>query len=89
MSASVSVTTPADSPPALHSGWPWTLVRQLPWPSIVVWGVNLPLSRAAVAVTTLNVEPGAYSPCVARLSSGEPLPALFSLAKFEATVLGL
>ena len=56
---------------------------------MVVWGVYLPLSRAAVAVTTLNVDPGAYSPCVARLSSGEPRLAEFSLVKFEATVLVL
>ena len=65
------MTTPATSPPALHSGCAST-VMQLPPPSIVVVGVNLPLSSAAVAVTTLNVEPGGYSPWVARLSSGEP-----------------
>ena len=33
-----------------------------------MWGVYLPLSIAAVAVTTLKVEPGGYWPCVARLS---------------------
>ena len=56
---------------------------------MVVCGVYLPLSSAAVAVMTLNVEPGAYSPCVARLRSGEPRLVEFSLEKFEATVLGL
>ena len=47
---------------------------QVPLPSMIVSGVYLPLSNAAVAVTTLKVEPGAYSPWVARLSSGEPDP---------------
>src|SRR4029078_62891 len=58
-------------------------------PLIRVLGVNLPLSSAAVAVTTLNVEPGAYRPCVPRLSRGAPLLGLFSLATCRATVLGL
>ena len=56
--ASASETTPATSPPALHSGCAST-VMQLPPPLIVVVGVNLPLSSAAVAVTTLKVDPGA------------------------------
>ena len=33
-------------------------------------GLTAPLSSAAAAVTTLNVEPGGYRPWVARLSSG-------------------
>ena len=36
-------------------------------------GVYLPLSIAAVAVTTLNVEPGGYCPWVERFSS-QPVP---------------
>ncbi len=42
-------------------------------------GVNWPVSSAAVAVTTLNVEPGAYPYCTARLTSGAALSS-FSLA---------
>ena len=34
--------------------------------------MNLPESSAAAAVTTLKVEPGVYSPAVARLISGAP-----------------
>ena len=37
---------------------------------MIVSGVTLPVSSAAVAVTTLKVEPGGYSSCVVRLSSG-------------------
>ena len=87
MSASDRDTTPALSPPALQSGTVCT-VMQVPCPLIRVLGVNLPLSSAAVAVTTLNVEPGAYRPCVPRLSRGAPLLVLFSLAKLRATVFG-
>jgi len=36
---------------------PWILIGE--WPSITESGVNLPVSIAAVAVTTLKVEPGA------------------------------
>ena len=33
-----------------------------------------PESSAAAAVIVLNVEPGAYRPCVARLNSGDAEP---------------
>ena len=33
-----------------------------------------PSSSAAAAVTVLNVEPGGYRPCVARLKSGDDEP---------------
>ena len=62
---------------------------QLPPPLIVVVGVNLPLSSAAVAVTTLKVDPGAYRPWVTRLSSGEPAPGDDSRLMLRATVFGL
>ncbi len=52
-------------------------------------GVYLRLLSAAVAVTVLKVEPGVYSPCVARFSSGAPEPARFSLGKLVTTWLGL
>ena len=44
----------------------------------VVSGVIFPLSSAAVAVTTLKVEPGGYSSCVVRLRSGWFRRSLFS-----------
>ena len=37
-------------------------------PLMIESGVYLPLSMAAVAVTTLNVDPGGYWPWVARLT---------------------
>ena len=40
---------------------------------IVVAGVIAPVRRPASAVTSLNVEPGAYWPCSARLLSGKRL----------------
>jgi hypothetical protein len=43
----------------------------LGWSSKVVCGVIAPEPRPAAAVTILKTEPGTYSPCVARLSSGE------------------
>jgi hypothetical protein len=36
--------------------------------------LNVPESSAAAAVTVLNVEPGGYSPCVARFSSADVDP---------------
>ena len=36
----------------------------------------------------LKVDPGAYSPCVVRLSSGAPLDGRFSLENCRATVFG-
>src|SRR5438874_8882099 len=43
-------------------------------PLTTEFGVYLPLSIAAVAVTTLNVEPGGYWACVERLSVEMPGP---------------
>src|SRR6266511_6266516 len=43
---------------------------QYPGSSNWLDGPNLPDSSAAVAVTTLKVEPGMKSPCVARSRSG-------------------
>ena len=59
---------PNCSPPAFSSGTPLIVFGDEA--SMVVSGVIFPLSSAAVAVTTLKVEPGGYSSCVARLSSG-------------------
>ena len=87
VSASLRLTWPADSPPALHSGTV-SIVMQRPLPSMIVVGVYLPLWSAAVAVITLNVDPGAYKPWVARLTSGEPPPARLRLANLCATELG-
>jgi len=56
VSASVSVMRPKLSPPKLRSGTPEIGFRLRPLTS--EFGVNSPLSIAAIAVTTLNVEPG-------------------------------
>ena len=56
VSASVSVDVPKDSPPSLLSGTPE--ISSALSPSTSESGVNCPVSIAAVAVTTLNVEPG-------------------------------
>ncbi len=56
--ASVRVIGPKLSVPALHSGRPWT-VMQWPLASMIESGVRRCVSRAAAAVTVLNVEPGA------------------------------
>ena len=47
------------------------MTSSVPGALIAVSGVIAPLSRPAVAVTTLKVEPGGYWPWVARLKSGE------------------
>ena len=52
---------------SLDSGTPEIVTGELPLTT--EFGVYLPLSIAAVAVTTLNVEPGGYCPWVERLSS--------------------
>ncbi len=57
-------------------------------------GFTAPLSSAAAAVTTLNVEPGGYSPWVARLSSGaeyeQAAVRIRVIAeKFSSTTFGL
>ena len=57
VSASVSEIEPNCSPPAFESGTPSMLIGELPL--ITELGVNFPVSSAAVAVTTLKVEPGA------------------------------
>ena len=56
VSASVNEIGPKLVPPAFASGTPLIVFGDEP--SITVSGVTLPLSSAAVAVTTLNVEPG-------------------------------
>ncbi len=67
---------PNCSPPAFSSGTPLIVFGEEA--SIVVSGVIFPLSSAAVAVTTLNVEPGGYSSWVVRLRSGWFARSLFS-----------
>ncbi len=56
VSACVRVTGPKSSPPKFASGTPPISLGELP--STTDCGVNFPESSAAVAVTTLNVEPG-------------------------------
>ena len=56
VSASVSVIGPKLCPPEFSSGAPLIVLGDEP--SMIVSGVTLPLSSAAVAVTTLKVEPG-------------------------------
>ena len=56
VSAVVSVCGPQLWLPSLASGTPETVIGELPL--MIESGVYLPLSIAAVAVTTLNVEPG-------------------------------
>jgi len=47
-----------------------------PGSSMIVSGPMSPLSSAAVAVASLKVDPGAYSPAMARSSSGSWLAGL-------------
>ena len=56
VSASVSVIGPKSWPPEFSSGAPLIVFGDEP--STIESGLNLPLSSAAVAVTTLKVEPG-------------------------------
>jgi hypothetical protein len=56
VSASVMLIGPKSSPPAFSSGTPLIVLGEEP--SITVSGLMAPLSSAAVAVTTLKVEPG-------------------------------
>jgi hypothetical protein len=56
VSASVNEIGPKLSPPAFSSGTP--LISLGEEPSMTVSGWTFPLSSAAVAVTTLKVEPG-------------------------------
>ena len=56
VSASVRVIGPKFSPPALASGAPLIVLGDEPF--TIESGLNLPLSRAAAAVTVLNVDPG-------------------------------
>src|SRR3954453_6147380 len=69
VSASVREIDAKFSPPKFASGTP--LIGLLFLPLICESGVYLPVSRPAAAVTTLNVEPGGYDACVARLNRGE------------------
>ncbi len=52
-----------------------------------VSGVTTPVWRPAVAVTTLNAEPGGYSPWVTRLSRGAAW-SLLSRAQSSSRLLG-
>ena len=56
VSASVNEIGPKFSPPKFASGTPLKVCGEAP--SMIDSGVTLPVSSAAVAVTTLNVEPG-------------------------------
>src|SRR5215207_468880 len=66
--AVVRLMSPNDAPPELLSGAPEMSLGLSPLSTES--GVNFPESSAAVAVTTLNVDPGGYWPWVVRLSSG-------------------
>src|SRR5437763_9954911 len=70
VSAVVSDWGPHDWLPSFDSGTPETLIGELPF--TVESGAYLPLSIAAVSVTTLKVEPGGYEACVARLKVDTP-----------------
>src|ERR1700733_8359118 len=72
--AVVSVCGPQLLSPSLLSGTPDTVTGESPL--MTEFSVYIPLSIAAVAVTILKVEPGAYLPWVVRLTrqSGWPQP---------------
>src|SRR3954451_1073584 len=70
VSASVRVIVGKSSPPEFCRGTPEIFLLFLPL--IRESGVYLPVSRPAVAVTTLNVDPGGYRACVERLKRPEP-----------------
>src|SRR3954454_1201954 len=74
--ASVNEIAPNCSLPKLLSGTPEITFGDLPLMN--EFGVYLPESIAAEAVTTLKVDPGGYFPCVARLSvdAAAPMPPL-------------
>src|SRR5262245_17314379 len=84
--AVVMSMVPNCSPPEFDSGTPSISIGERPLR--VELGVNSPLSRAAVAVTTFIVEPGGYPAWVARLKSGAP-PSRLSWAKCFGISLGL
>src|SRR5437660_2057030 len=70
VSASVRLMSPELWLLSFCSGTPETVRGDLPL--IVEFGVYLPLSIAATAVTTLNVEPGGQRACVELLNSDSP-----------------
>src|SRR5581483_11849629 len=71
LSASDSVIWPKDWLRSFCSGTPEIVTGELPL--IIEFGVYLPLSIAAVAVTTLKVEPGGPgAPWVASLNRLQP-----------------
>src|SRR5512133_333865 len=72
--AVVMSMSPNCAPPAFESGTPSIVCGERPLSTEP--GVNWPLSRAAVAVTTFIVEPGGYPAWVARLKSGAELSVL-------------
>src|SRR5436189_6442384 len=69
VSASVSEIEPNCSPPKFDSGTPPITFGEAPFSTDC--GVNLPVSSAAAAMTTLNVEAGGYCDWDARISAGE------------------
>ena len=86
-----SATGPYDRPPALR--FTHAPPRQFgmwnePRSTIDVAGVMSPLRSPASAVTSLNVEPGAYTPCVARLFSGLITPATSIVDRGSKTNVG-
>ena len=66
----MSVIAPKLSLLSFCSGTPE--IGTLSRPLTVDSGVNAPVSIAAVAVTTLKLDPGAYPNWVARFTSGRP-----------------
>src|SRR6478672_2942116 len=58
--------------PAFETCWPYS--TQYPGSKNGESSLNVPASSAAAAVTVLKVEPGGYSPCVARFSSADVEP---------------
>ena len=87
VSAVESGIVPKLSVPALQSGCASTVMQCPPASIRSCCGVNPALS-APVAVTILNVDPGAYRPWVARFRSGAPVRVL-RWGKFCSTLVGL
>src|SRR5439155_22739798 len=97
----VSAGGPSWAPPALRNvdrSPGQRPMRNTPLSTIVDRGVITPLLRAAIDVTSLNVEPGAYWPCRARSLSGKWLagslraakaPVLIPLRKLAGSYVGL
>src|SRR5919202_1742431 len=82
VSAVVRSTSPNDWLKSLFRGTPEILMPFLPL--TVEDGVYLPESIAAIAVTTLKVEPGGYPDCVTRSKSGAFLLSRLSARNVRA-----